>query len=208
MVSIRFSHKYILFIRYKLSIMLNTCFQNVFLKKKHNLKMKSLFFLLCNILSFALVVVVSMSTTNTTVGKASVINKEVKMLIPEGWGFFTRDPQEDINEIYKIEGKSLHNAIYESTNYRYFFGLSRKYRRLEAEREIIMSKVPLNKWKSSTPILPINNCRDTVVNVQSKSIRNLHGLYLVRKSKRIPWSWRHLKYNRKNLIKYAIVFVN
>ena len=150
---------------------------------------------------------VAMSTTNTSVGKIGVLNSEIKMLIPEGWGFFTRNPQEDITEIYQIEGSTLNTVIFRGSDYHNLFGVNRKYRRLEAEKEVVLSQILPNKWKFDKPQLPLTMNIDTMVTVRSKSIRNLQGRYLICKSKRVPWAWTNLHSNLYGLVKYAVVNV-
>lgn len=168
---------------------------------------KNLFLTLCFGLNAFLVFCVAASTTNTSIGKKSILNSEIKMLVPEGWGFFTKNPQEDIVDIYQVEQQELRRVVYQSGSYHNVFGLSRRYRRLEAEREMLQSQITPDKWTYTKPVSAADISKHTTTITASEAVRNLRGTYLLCKTKRIPWAWASLKANCHSLTQYTYVTV-
>ncbi|PJJ48051.1 SdpA family antimicrobial peptide system protein [Hymenobacter chitinivorans] len=168
---------------------------------------KTLYLTLCLALNAFLIFCVAASTTNTSIGKKSILNSEIKMLVPEGWGFFTKNPQEDIVDIYLVDNKNLHRVVYQSGSYHNVFGLSRKYRRLEAEREILQSQITKDKWTYTKPVSASDIRQHTTIVSATAAVRNLRGTYLLCKTKRIPWAWASLKANCHTLTQYTYVTV-
>src|SRR5256885_14361051 len=75
-------------------------------------------------------------------------------IVPQGWGFFTREPREPSVEVFTQNGHPLIDSNASPSNY---FGLSRRTRALGVELGLILSQVREDQWKKQTTPLTINN---------------------------------------------------
>lgn len=109
---------------------------------------------------------------------------------PEGWGFFTRSPREEMVDIYEFENSKLETALHKNIHYSNFFGISRKSRKLAMEASIVMGKIKDSIWVSEVGIenlkIPLR-----AYSVNSELLYHLNcGNYVFVKRKTVPWAWR------------------
>jgi len=117
--------------------------------------------------------------------------KTLVAAVPEGYGFFTRDPQETRVLIYRWDGRKVTPA--NEADYRGFgfAGLSRKSSTRGLEMKVAMTAVPKDRW---TPCKSaIEPClRESLVPtkiVPAMSSRTLCGRFVLRQQKPVPWAW-------------------
>jgi len=112
--------------------------------------------------------------------------------IPQGWGFFTRDPREDQVSYYKVDKATRRIERFTESNSgaSSFFGASRKNRLKGFEMGMITAKINDSLWMREEggnvfflddKILP-----DTIVNHFKPN--NIEGDFFVVKQKRVPWA--------------------
>src|SRR5690606_29470956 len=156
--------------------------------------------------SFYLVFLGFFSSLDYNVNTPNVAIKQLfNLSAPEGWGFFTRSPREDIVDIYSIEDDKLDKVMQKNGHYSNLFGISRKSRKIGMETSIILGKVSDSMWTNKTDIgnIEIPSKGYTVSNEFLHYLKS--GDYVLVKRKTIPWAWRK-NINEKN-VPYEITHV-
>lgn len=119
--------------------------------------------------------------------------QELYSVFPQGWAFFTRNPKEEVLQLYQLDqGKLLLVNNSTSLSFKDFFGFKRRTRKVSAELAEIIKKVPVKSWKEYrgrevSEVLKSLMLSDTVPNVFEEKL--LTGEYIVYRSKRVPWAW-------------------
>lgn len=123
--------------------------------------------------------------------KDNTINLNLKtlgILSPQGYAFFTRNPQEPQIYIYKFKNDSIIiNIAPKSTTSKMFFGISRANRRASLEFNEIFPK--LTKWQNYESIKQYNEIKTDTFSLKSVDTHKNQGKYLIVKESRIPWAW-------------------
>ena len=122
----------------------------------------------------------------------------IKFFLPQGWGFFTRNPREDKYVLYQVsKNNTLELVTFKSTSSQNLFGLSRKGNRINIEALRIKSLLPNpNKWLNSTRDLHRLNF-DSIsfnpINYNPKQFDEKKiiqpGKYVFKKYSITPWNW-------------------
>jgi antimicrobial peptide system SdpA family protein len=132
-------------------------------------------------------------------------SKLLKKTIPEGWGFFTKSPREDLIEIYRVENKKIEKVELRNTSYTSFFGASRKNRKLSMEVSIMSELVNESEWLKKTDMakLVIPN---KIVKVDNKNLKYLKGgEFVLIKRQIVPWAWTDIV--KPNQVPYEIAHI-
>lgn len=124
---------------------------------------------------------------------------------PEGWGFFTRSPREEVVDLYSIEKGQLQKVLERNGHYSNLFGISRKSRKLGMESSILVQKVNDSLWLKDNDISKID-IPNIIHNVDDENLFYLSkGDFVLLKRKTIPWSWKK-NINKKD-VPYEIIRV-
>jgi antimicrobial peptide system SdpA family protein len=134
------------------------------------------------------------------------LSKVMKRTIPQGWGFFTKSPREDIIELYKVNNNhSIEKMELRNTSYKNFFGASRQNRKIAMEVSIISELVPDSLWSDNTDITKLNVPQNKT-KVDGKNLKYLKSNeYVLVKRKIVPWAWMEIV--KPNQIPYEIAHV-
>jgi len=154
-----------------------------------------------SIFSIIFVVLLTFEDDNTFNLKTNTL----RLISPQGYAFFTRNPREPQLYLFKIDTLNrLDNISPNSSTLKMLFGLSRKNRRSALEMNEILQK--LTKWKDYSNNLLIQNVPiiDTF-ELKSKENKNISGKYLIIKEKRIPWAWS--KNQKETMKKYKLILI-
>jgi len=142
----------------------------------------------------------------------SISQKESNLvftLLPQGWGFFTRNPRELQTLIYRktVEGYVLVNKS--GSEPEYLFGLSRISRRKNIEFGQIFSKIPDSLW-IDCPSKRISDCDpESAYNFKNQYINPFCvGDFLLISQEPIPWAWSRSYYDIKMPFKYCKIHVD
>lgn len=115
--------------------------------------------------------------------------RNIFMIFPEGWGYFTRNPREPAIQLYSLEGDH-HPVMEPNFSMRSLFGLRRDERRIGGEIDFVLSQVPAKAWLITRKRLSFENLPDTTVVIKRTTQTGmLCGDYLIQLQDRLPWAW-------------------
>lgn len=128
---------------------------------------------------------------------------------PQGWGFFTKSPQEELFSFYELNKNEVKKITLSTASANNFFGLSKKSRLSYAEMSEVLGKLNIkdSDWYNSKGLkmdtfvnLPIH---DTIT-VDNKNLFILKNkAYLILKYNTIPFSWSELQ--QKQNMPYHVI---
>jgi antimicrobial peptide system SdpA family protein len=124
--------------------------------------------------------------------------------LPEGWGFFTKSPQDEMVDLYVNESGQWSKIDLRVNRPTYYFGTSREARMLGFEISILLSKIESDSlWLENTNIDSIDFPTE-FINVNNQYLNLLKdGEYALVKRKIVPWAWRNIVTNKQ--VKYEIL---
>jgi antimicrobial peptide system SdpA family protein len=116
--------------------------------------------------------------------------------IPQGWSFFTRNPQEDDIYVYKVENNNLVDVTERLNSPVNLFGLKKINKYSGIELGSIVAKIKTSEWASCNVQLKYFNL-DSLPTVHLKSNfpqPSFDGTYILQKKPPIPFLWaKHFK---------------
>ncbi|MGC6479431.1 MAG: SdpA family antimicrobial peptide system protein [Flavobacteriaceae bacterium] len=129
-------------------------------------------------------------------------------LLPQGWGFFTRDPRENITTLYEIDKLGNGYIKFTKTNNasNNYFGISRKNRLINLELGVVTSRLNQGNWIEKKGVFDLD------FQIQIDTIytgfypKNIKGDFFIVEQERIPWAWS----KNKDLVmpfKYKRIYV-
>jgi antimicrobial peptide system SdpA family protein len=165
------------------------------LSKIKRLKSTALF--LAGLILFWLVVVFVIASASVPFNPLSMSKSggaKIARILPEGWGFFTRDPNEPSVLVYKKDQSGELKLITPTaTDPSYLLGLSRISRRLNFEVSLCLGKIQDSVWekveKPTRMNLNTQHC-DTIQNKLANPL--LMGDYVFVRQDRVPWAWTNV----------------
>lgn len=142
-----------------------------------------------------------------------VLSEELKLatntIFPQGWGFFTKNPQDFAINIYKIENKKLILIDIKNQSFKNRLGFSRSARIIGYEMSTVVSDIQNKDWVRNTDGNIYSNIDDKIVDVENREYFNhlKKGEYLVKLYKPIPYAWSNdnqEKFNPFSVVKIKI----
>lgn len=134
----------------------------------------------------------------------------VSLILPQGWGFFTKNPRDPLLEVYKVEkGGIITKVTLHNLSYKNDFGLSRKARMIGYESAQITNAVPASYWKKNTfsHLNDLDRKNIFLYTPKTKSKYFTNGLYLFMTYKTIPFAWAKKNQENNNPITYTFVSI-
>ncbi|UII26200.1 SdpA family antimicrobial peptide system protein [Fulvivirga maritima] len=118
------------------------------------------------------------------------VKKLSMSMFPQGWGFFTRNPQEGITEAYAIENNTLKNITIKNASAQNLFGFSRNARFVSIDVAILLEYLPEDKWTSGKGDFKDHLPKETVKIEVDRSIQHFpDGEYLIYRYEPISFLW-------------------
>ncbi|WP_310549843.1 SdpA family antimicrobial peptide system protein [Paenibacillus glufosinatiresistens] len=118
----------------------------------------------------------------------------LQKIFPQGWGFFSKAPQDEVMKIYNTD---LHSATdWPNNSMNNLFGINRKGRTQGIELGLLYTQVAAQPWKSCNEKMGQCLKRDEksaavkLENITPKP--NLCGDYFIVSQKPVPWAWADL----------------
>ena len=148
-------------------------------------------------LVFATINFLNYSDDNPFKLTSPIIKDQVKMFLPQGWAFFTRDAREDVIVIYNVVNNIIvKNDEKRQASYLNFFGLKRNARAFGIDLAWINDKlIDHSNYHKIYPSLDsvgkdIVNGKFQPVNIFSNQKHPLlMGHIIIVKKKVTPWAW-------------------
>jgi antimicrobial peptide system SdpA family protein len=113
--------------------------------------------------------------------------------LPEGWKFFTRDPQEEAAYVVERTGDGWVPIGYAKTGApENVFGASRSGRALYVELGRLLESVPKDRWQpcAERPSVCLERTHDAMHIKSQAQAPQLCGKHGVVQQKPVPWAWR------------------
>jgi len=136
-----------------------------------------------------------------------IFTREQVLLVPQGWGFFTRNPREDLYVVYK---KNTQNDYEKFIDVNFTFanslGLSRQNR---IQYNEVLYSIDINDSLWLKTRLEYNEVKlDTIFKLEN-AFQNpsICGEYLIKKEEPLPWAWRKSINKIKQDKKYILIDV-
>ena len=153
------------------------------------------------------ILIVFISSFNEQIMLPENFKKEVNIIFPQGWSFFTKDPRSYRLLAYSLNGSKIEKLSIQNQSFSNIFGLSRKARVIGYESSIIANKILPKNWKDM-----VGERLDSLVGCKSiklkpeKNFKYLTGGYYIFKLyKPIPYTWANKKQEMNNPSKLAKV---
>lgn len=112
----------------------------------------------------------------------------VKNLIPQGWGFFTKDPKEPNFYLYKVD-REVSEVNLMNFSFKYYFGLSREPRIISTEIALIANKLGVKDWHKNITMDSLLKLTPPIF-MKNDSINALPpGKYIIEIKEIVPIEW-------------------
>lgn len=111
--------------------------------------------------------------------------------IPQGWAFFTRDPQEESIVPYVRDGESWKVAVPTGGSPRYMLGWDRSGRGVWVEIGLLVDGAPMSSYVSceDEPAQCFARAKNPMTVKNRSPIRYLCGDVILSAQKPAPWAW-------------------
>ncbi|PJJ59214.1 SdpA family antimicrobial peptide system protein [Hymenobacter chitinivorans] len=137
------------------------------------------------------------------------------VLLPEGWGFFTKSPRDEKNVLYRIRpDKSLEVATHKNADPENLFGFSRRSRRANMEFSRVMAQVKEKDWDqyqrySLQDLIGSDTIATVHIPYSSTQFNQLQkGTYIVKRYTITPWAWAQYPEHYTNPERYLKLTIN
>ena len=132
------------------------------------------------------------------------IQKQLSVIFPEGWGFFTKSPRDLIMQVYKIENDTVNSISMSTHSKEAILGLSRKPRVIGYEASIIANEIPKSFWKDNTTNNLTHYINDSTLIIKKNNFKYFKkGDYLFKLYKKVPYAWAKKNQEEFNPFKIA-----
>lgn len=139
------------------------------------------------------------------------IKRNLNILTPEGWGFFTKNPRDFVLEVYRIDGAKISQIDIKNNSPKYYFGLSREARLIGYEVSTILEEINKKKWVESKTKNIYDHIEDEIIFIKNKNYLNhfkQKNIYMIKVFKPIPYAWSKNNQERFNpfyIIKFELI---
>jgi len=138
------------------------------------------------------VLVLSSGPVDSPLRSSRSVRQSMIAISPQGWAFFTRDPREPVDRLYRATASGWVPATYTNSSARNFFGLSRAARALNVEMAALLAEISQDRWTECRSTLESCLWEDSspaaVVNNPSLT-RQVCGAFAVQRQPTVPWAW-------------------
>jgi antimicrobial peptide system SdpA family protein len=117
---------------------------------------------------------------------------EMPLLVPEGWGFFSRNPQDELEHFYAQVGGGRWQRLLDDSyaSPRFWLGLSRSGRAATQQARWLIQRLPASSWTECS-VAPT----DCLESAPMQVIESVHpqaalcGVVGIVLQKPVPWAW-------------------
>ncbi len=149
--------------------------------------------LLCTVTLVAAAYVFHAALPFNPVRLPGVRGRDIRTIAPQGWAFFTRDPQEErlLVRVPDASGNWSSEATTTSSAPRHLFGALRSARAQSLEMNSLLSKVRPEQWTAcdEAPDACLSRREERIALVNSDTTPTLCGAVGFVLQRPIPWAW-------------------
>ena len=170
-------------------------------------------FILCRVLLYLIITlmiifILCIYLPKNTIMYVSNLKGDIVKILPQGWAFFTRNPQEEDLEYHLINNNSIAKYDFIGNRIEDYFGFKREKRAFIAKMSFSALNIEDKKWKyeSYNKVLYFKNISsDIMIHKVNEEILNplCNKKVLFIKKKPTPWAWRNFKDSSQ--IKYLVM---
>lgn len=121
----------------------------------------------------------------------------VNTILPQGWGFFTKNPRDPNIYLYKLHKGKIEKVIYTNCHYKNYFGLSKKGRMIAFENTIILKQIEKAVYEKISKI----DEPHIVYKVNCNNLSYIYpGEYMIIREEIAPYLWRNFKKKENTFI--------
>lgn len=115
--------------------------------------------------------------------------------LPQGWAFFTRDPQEPVDRYYEPSAGGVRRIDEVNTSRRNLYGLLKNTRISAIEFAALTSHVAKGDWRPCSTSLAecVSGSTPEKTIVNPMLVQSVCGTLIVGRQPPVPWAWSHLK---------------
>ncbi|QKE10788.1 SdpA family antimicrobial peptide system protein (plasmid) [Bacillus cereus] len=160
---------------------------NIMIRKDRKIFIFFVFTFVIYFTIFCLTILVAIPENPLSLSKNS--SRLIKTIIPQGWGFYSKNPRDEMIFIYDMEKKEI-LSDWPNNKVKNLFGLSREGRGKGVEAGLLFSKIGTSKWTTCNkkPEECLENLDSVVVN-NTTPYPSLCGDIGIGKQKPVPWIW-------------------
>ena len=139
---------------------------------------------------FGIILFAKIINTQSSVFESNLVEKQKMMLLlPEAWGFFTKDPTEPSLGLYKLDSNNIEYVDFIDKREYWNFSFSRKARLLGREIGRVIDQLDKENWIDCPKSIKECNLA-TFFNVKNTAREpTFCGQYIIAMQKPIPWAW-------------------
>lgn len=136
------------------------------------------------------------------------ISEKLMLFAPQGWIFFTRDPREANDRVYRRTNPCCELLTLPNSDSSNLFGLKRDGRAFGVEMEPLLKRIPRSAWREcrgdlASCVSGLEKPSKTVPN--TSATRVACGEIIIQRQRPIPWAWSA---NRKLRPPYSVANLN
>ena len=141
---------------------------------------------------FALLMVHAGSMPQNPLPYSMKLQQNVTLLFPQGWAFFTRDPREATERIYRRTPAGLREVSYACSSRRNLFGIRRDARAVHVELVHLLSRAPMQLWRrcEGSAARCAAEVREPPISLGNGTpLQRLCGDLIIVRRPPVPWAW-------------------
>ena len=133
----------------------------------------------------------------------------VGKIFPQGWGFFTKDPQSFALNIYSCKNNKFTKVNILNQSLKNNFGFSRASRMVGYELSMVAQKIKTNEWVSDQSKNIYNSIKNRTIIIHSDYNYSYlsKGIYVLELYKPIPYAWADQNQAKNNPISTAKILI-
>lgn len=132
------------------------------------------------------------------------LNRKVQKILPQGWGFFTKSPREDMFESFEIKNNEQVPLSFSNTSIQNLYGFSRSSRYISYETSNIFHLLKNKQWFIEKGNIKLPKVKKVnYVKISTKYYKR-NSTYMIVKFKQTPWAWAN--YSENNSKPFEFIF--
>jgi antimicrobial peptide system SdpA family protein len=138
---------------------------------------------------YLLILIITFNSLKYNIASDFYVKKYLGIFIPQGWGFFTRNPREEQFNFYKYNNNSFKKVDVATSSISNFLGLSRSGRFRSRELSILLEKANKDSllWKKYQSIDSF--IIKTTICKKNEILLIDTGVYRIERLEPLPWAW-------------------